>query len=158
MKSGVLVRHISTEEGTFGELICGKFKCVTLELPWQSNAKGKSCAPVGSYLFKERTDSPKHGTVYEEWDDPATPQKEDVPDRDNIQIHAANLAGDASQGYIKQLDGCIALGRTTALFKAGTKPAGSRDQHGITESQAVIKEFMSYMNHDILSLEIVCKL
>lgn len=154
MKYAVLTRTISGDQGVLGKWEMEGFSCVTIEPPDRGNAKGKSCSPAGTYLFKERTDSPKHGIVYEEWDDPSTPQREDVVGRDNIQIHSANLAGDEDKGYVRQLDGCIALGREIAIFKAGIKPAGSKDQMGITDSKSVMAVFMRIMGHDLLSLTI----
>jgi hypothetical protein len=60
-----------------------------------------------------------------------------------VEIHSYNLAGDISKGYVKQADGCIAPGRSFALFQAGTPPAGDKDQWGIINSastQAQLEE------------------
>lgn len=144
MKHAFLVRRETDDMGTRGTLILRDetdtivFSCRTLELPHRGNKPGKSCVPAGVYGFKWRKDSPKHGEVYEEWDDPATPQKEDVPGRENVQIHAANLAGDVDKGYVSQLLGCIAPGGEFAVFKAGRPPAGDKDQLGITDSRRVL--------------------
>ncbi len=100
MKQAILTRLETDDEGTRGRIdvlheLTGEvvYSCVTQELPWRQNKNDRSCAPAGSYLFKGRTDSPKHpGFVYEEWDDPKTAQREDVVGRENVQIHAANLA------------------------------------------------------------------
>ncbi len=160
MIQGRLVRFETSDQGTFGDLeifsSAGEviFKCVTAELPWRNNRRMESCAPAGTYLFKLRLGSPKHGDVYEEWDDPATPEREDIKDRDCIQIHAANLAGDASKGYVKQLDGCIAPGADVVTFGAGTKPAGSKDQKGVVRSGPTLKKLMEILGGDTLRLEI----
>jgi hypothetical protein len=160
MKRALLTRTETGDEGTFGTLKVYNeagtlvYNCRSLELPWRENRRGLSCAPTGRFLFRKRTDSPKHGTVYEEWDDPGTPQREDVPDRDCIQIHAANLAGDESKGYVKQLDGCIATGKTVALFRAGVKPAGALDQRGVTESAAALAEMIRELNWETFELAI----
>src|SRR3990167_9106461 len=103
MRTGTLTRLRTGDDGTFGHLVLDSgFRCVMLELPWRDNQRGRSCVPAGRYLFAWRTDSPKHGACYEEWDDPSTSAREDIANRDNIQIHAANLPGDDSFGYIKQ--------------------------------------------------------
>ena len=134
MRQALLDRTESCDEGTFGWLrvvdeLTGHvlFSCATLELPWRENAPMLSCIPAGVYEFHWRTDSPKHGECYE---------AVAVPGRTNIQIHAANLAGDESKGYVKQLDGCIAPGMSVVQFKAGKRPAGDRDQRGVSASKA----------------------
>lgn len=161
MKQATLTRLETGPEGTFGRLDIHDektgevvFTCATLELPWRENARGVSCAPAGSYLFKWRTDSPKHGACYEEWDDPATPEREDIKDRDNIQIHAANLAGDETQGYVKQLDGCIAPGLSVVKFHAGKKPAGAKDQRGVSASVTATKQLAAALNYETFRLTI----
>ena len=162
MRQAVLTRLETGDEGTFGRLsvldeITGDviYSCYTLELPWRQNARGRSCVPASDYLLKGRTDSPKHpGFVYEEWDDPATPQREDVADRDNIQIHAANLAGDEDKGYVKQLDGCIAPGLSAMSFRAGHKPAGAKDQRGMSASGVALKQLEAALNRETFRLSI----
>lgn len=161
MKRARLNRISTGPEGTFGRLVVLDdnninvlFECVTLELPWNENKKGISCVPTGDFLFKWRTDSPAHGEVYEEWDDPDTAHKEDVPNRERIQIHAANLAGDPDLGFVKQLEGCIAPGRGAHIFKGGKKPAGSIDQRGITASGPTLKTLVAVLNKEIFKLEI----
>ena len=164
MKQALLTRLETGDEGTFGRLdvlneVTGEviYSCATLELPWRQNARGKSCAPASDagYLFKGRTDSPKHpGFVYEEWDDPATPAREDVADRDNIQIHAANLGGDEDKGFVKQLDGCIAPGLSVVGFRAGHKPAGSKDQRGVSASGTALKQLLAALNRATFHLTI----
>ena len=157
MRKAILLRRETGDQGTFGSLyldgIAEPF-CVTLELPWRKNARGSSCVPAGKYLFKKRPDSPKHGSVYEEWDDPATPAREDVKDRDNCQVHAANLAGDAEKGYVAQLLGCIAPGKAVITFKAGHKPAGSKDQRGIAASRTALAELEAELAGELLELDI----
>ena len=162
MKQAILTRLETDDEGTRGRLevlneITGDvvYSCAVLELPWRNNKRDRSCAPAGSYLFKGRTDSPKHpGFVYEEWDDPATPEREDVKDRDNTQIHAANLAGDVEKGYVAQLLGCIAPGKTFTKFPGGVKPAGAKDQLGISASGPTLKELLAVLNKETFHLTI----
>ena len=154
MKTVTLIRKETGDEGTFGSLTIegSPFNCRTLELPWRGNARGVSCFPAGVYLFKWRTDSPKHGQVYEEWDDPATLEREDVPERTNCQIHSANLAGDATQGYVRQLEGCIALGYDVTTFPSGRAPAGTRHQKGVILSREAVMGFATALNRETFKL------
>lgn len=134
MRRATLTRIETGDEGTFGQLLTDSgFFCMTLELPWRNNEKGRSCIPAGTYTFFWRTDSPAHGACYE-----ALPSSE-APGRENIQVHAANLAGDELKGFVAQLLGCIAPGKAIVKFAANVKPAGPRDQRGITESGATTR-------------------
>ena len=154
MLKGTIIRKETSDQGTFGELsIPGtNFKCVSLELPWRDNKTGLSCIPAGEYLFKW-IQSPKHGWCYEGYDDPSTPQKEDILRRDKIQIHSANLAGDISKGYISQLLGCIALGECVVQFQPGKPPAGAKAQRGISASRSTMQDFeKSTEGNELLSL------
>ena len=80
---------------TPGEIIVGpgvaKF-FATIEPAWSNNVDNVSCIPEGKYRAR-RFASPKHGTVW---------QLDDVPGRENIQIHVLNFA--------HQTEGCIGLG------------------------------------------------
>ncbi len=159
VRKATLTRYETGDEGTFGILTIGDpaapaFRCYTVELPWRENRNGVSCIPTGEYLFKWRTDSPKHGSCYEEWDNPATPEAEDVPGRSNVQIHAANLAGDMEKGFISQLLGCIAPGAGVAKFPAGVKPAGSKDQMGVTESGKTLAAMNKELRGALLMLKV----
>ena len=82
---------------TFGVMFTddGTKECETIEKPWDNNAPGTSCIPAGSYTARLRY-SPHHGF--------AVFGLVDVPNRSDIEIHAANLAS--------QLLGCIALGES----------------------------------------------
>ena len=79
---------------TVGELSCGDFRCVTLELPWIDNQQDISCIPEGDYPYYLR-ESPKNGLCLE---------LKNVPCRKYIQVHAFN--------YTKQTEGCISAGRS----------------------------------------------
>ena len=157
MVQAVLIRRDTGDQGTFGDfhLLDGRFRCKTVELPWRENARGVSCIPAGIYLFKWRTDSPAHGECYEEWDDPETAKKEDVPERDCVQIHAANLAGDAAKGYVAQLRGCIAPGLAFAMFPAGTIKGQKTPQKGVTQSGKALEALINETKKELLELEIV---
>lgn len=148
MKTAILSRIETGPEGTFGDLVVGEFKCATIELPWKNNAKNKSCIPAGTYTFRWRIDSVKHGPCYE-----ADPDAE-APDRDNIQIHPANLAGDTDLGYVSQLEGCIAPGLSIVTFRAGMKPAGEKDQRGVSASKTATADLVRELGKDPFVLHI----
>ncbi|MFA5026408.1 MAG: DUF5675 family protein [Candidatus Methylomirabilota bacterium] len=153
---GLLVRDETSDFGTFGKLMIGSFVCDTIELPWRGNRRGKSCAPACKALFKPKI-SPTHGPCLEEWDDPKTPEREDIKDRDNIQFHAANLAGDVDRGYVSQLLGCIAPGIDRANFAPNVRPCGPKAQKGVTGSKAAMKKLLSVVGENVLSLTICWK-
>ena len=166
IKQALLTRFTppkSSDHGTFGEITVDgtDFKCASLELPWRDNAGGKSCIPPGTYLFRWRTDSPKHGACYEEWDDTATARREDVPGRENIQLHAFNLAGDTEKGYVSEALGCIAPGQGVVTFAKGFKPAGTealtQDQRGIARSRTALRELEKVLNYEPFELTVKWK-
>ena len=70
------------------------FKCLTLERPDKDNAKGVSCYPKGQYHWKKVGSTTHIPYVHI--------AIENVPNRDGICIHAANL--------VTQLQGCTAVG------------------------------------------------
>lgn len=116
----------SQEWGTFGRLSIPDtgFICVTVERPWIDNQRDNpatpqnesSCVPSGTYLIKLDY-SPKHGKrLYE---------LQGVPNRSEVQIHAAN--------YARELLGCIAVGHHIEDMGGGK---------GITNSAVTLKAFM----------------
>ena len=92
--SYLLIRQPSTPDGTLGTWFNpdGSELCKTIELPWLDNHPQTSCIPAMAVNF-ERYISPKHGQVWV-----AT----NVPNRSEIEVHAANLA--------RQLLGCLGVG------------------------------------------------
>lgn len=148
MRRVVLTRTETGDEGTFGEIVVDGFRCVTLELPWRANAKGRSCIPAGTYVFRWRTDSPAHGACYEADVD------EEAPGRTNIQIHSANLAGDVDLGYVAQLLGCIAPGQAVVTFGSNVKPAGELPQRGVAGSRGATAELENVLRHEPFELQI----
>lgn len=122
MKKATLLRTSTDDEGTFGILSSdeGAFQVRTLELPWRDNAKGASCIPAGTYTFRWRKDSLKHGECYEMDVDA------EAPGRTNVQIHSANWAGDESKGKKCQLLGCIAPGQSAGVLDGQKAVLGSK--------------------------------
>ena len=70
----------------------------TMEPPWRYNQDNTSCIPEGHYHARRFT-SPKRGVVW---------QLDEVPQRENIQIHILNFA--------RQTEGCIGLGLRHAII------------------------------------------
>ncbi len=70
---------------------------------------------------------------------------ESVPKRGGIRIHSANLMGDDSKGYKRQLNGCIALGQTLGRIEG---------QKALLLSKPAIRQFEDLMNRQDFTLEI----
>lgn len=138
-----LTRSPSTDQGTFG-----LFKMEdgtefhSLELPWRNNEHNLSCIPAGTYTCKW-VQSPKHGECY---------LVTGVPDRQAIEIHSANFAGDVEKGYFSQLLGCIALGTTVGLLEV---PGAIKQQMAVLQSKIAIAQFEEKQNKQDFQLTIV---
>lgn len=79
--------------GSFGVMKKGTVPfCCTIELPWKGNQRGVSRIPAGQYLVTKYK-RPTGKMVY---------LLNNVPGRDMIEIHTANLS--------TELKGCIAVG------------------------------------------------
>lgn len=102
-----------------GEIL---FRCYTLELPYKNNQNNISCIPRGTYKCEKLPNSPSFGYDHI-W-------IKNVPNRTFIKIHRAN--------YVKQLRGCIAVGKT----KADLNGDGLND---ITNSAITLTEMMKYL-------------
>jgi hypothetical protein len=95
----ILTRLNQTPDGMFGSMsFNGQQVCVTVERPWDKNKNGTSCIPAGDYRVT-RFKSPHNGDCF---------LLHDVPDRDMIEIHSANIS--------TQLRGCLAPGKSFATF------------------------------------------
>lgn len=104
MQTVALVRMESDKFGTFGKLTTPKNQVFwSGELMWLDNKADFSCVPLGKYICKW-VDSPKHGWCY---------QLQNVPSRENIEIHAMNFFGNKDLDATLTCDslGCIGLGR-----------------------------------------------
>jgi hypothetical protein len=102
---------------TFGVLLNddGIPFAVTLERPWLSNMKGRSCIPEGRYIAL-RHKSPKFGETF---------LLQDVPGRSEILLHKGNIDDDSH--------GCILVGEAFNYV---------RGEDGITSSKEGFDEFM----------------
>ena len=126
----------STMEGTFGRLTFNNFVCFTGELPWKDNQSNISCIPKGMYFC--------HWT-YSERFKRMMYLVDNVPNRGGIRIHPANLMGDDSQGFKRQLNGCIALGQTLGMIDR---------QKALLLSRPVVRQFEDLMKGREFTLEI----
>lgn len=131
-----LLRLDSSDHGTFGILTISGFSCFTGELPNRDNAPNVSCIPPGTYHCVW-TYSPRFKRMMFE--------VESVPKRGGIRIHSANLMGDDSKGYKRQLNGCIALGQTLGRIEG---------QKALLLSKPAIRQFEDLMNRQDFTLEI----
>ena len=137
MTNIVTLRHISSDQGTFGILAVGSFWCYTLELPWRNNASNYSCIPKGTYTVRW-TYSPKFKRYMYLIDG--------VPHRSGIRIHSANYAGDVKKGYKSHLYGCLALGKKIGVLEG---------QKAILISRPTVRQFEQLMNKQTFLLRIL---
>ena len=115
----ILRREENFQYGTFGILSIQKeVFCVTLERPDILNKPFVSCIPAQQYIC-ERIVSPKFGDTF---------QVMNVPDRDHVLFHSANL--------VTELEGCIALAEHFGKLK---------DNRAVLNSGATFKSFMEIM-------------
>jgi hypothetical protein len=140
MKTVSLVRGQSSDQGTFGVLTLGSFRCRTVELPWRDNLPQKSCIPTGSYTVK-LVHSPKFGLIY---------GVQNVPGRANVLIHSANFGGNTDLGYTTQLHGCIAPCKLVGSMRNN---AGVMQLAGLV-SKPTLAALMSLLNKEPFTLEI----
>jgi len=126
METVTLVRQFADDTGTYGTISVNDRSWVTLELPWRDNEPNVSCIPTGKYNCTFRFSPAHNRNVY---------HIEDVPNRSNCEIHAANLSS--------QLLGCIAIGRTICIFNPGAFKDIDVPVKGINDSKIALAEFES---------------
>lgn len=137
VKSLILQRLETSDEGTFGKMVVDGMEYVTLELPDRGNSQGESCIPAGTYTCT--------------WDFSPAKQKNtyrliNVPGRSGILIHSANWAGDAGMGYRSELLGCIALGLAVSELEG---------QKAIISSRAAMEKFEHQMAKESFEISIL---
>ena len=135
MKVALLLRNPSTDQGTFGTLVCGSFSTFISELPWRDNVKQQSCIPLGIYEVKWKR-SPRFGLCY---------QVLAVPGRSNILLHAGNYVGDVSKGFRSDSYGCLLPSKKRGMLNGQTA--------GLLSKQAVAS-LASFFNTETFQLEI----
>jgi len=139
MKTAILQRKETSDEGTFGALTFDSKTLHTLELPWRDlNNDGlgdpeKSCITPGTYVLKW-IKSPSRGWVYE---------VTNVKGRSHVLIHSANLAGDSDKGWVAELLGCIALGLARGVMSEH-KGQKIKPQKCVTSSRTACQQFFEW--------------
>lgn len=137
MEEAILYRGPSTDEGTFGRLVCKGFACFTGELPWRENWQTVSCIPDGVYQsvwgFSPRFKRYTYRIL-------------GTPGRYGVLIHSANLMGDVEKGFRSQLNGCIALGE-----KLGT----IEGQKALLLSRPAVRKFEAFLGRQAFTLRVV---
>jgi len=140
MRRITLTRLESSDHGTFGTIQVPNGDYLkyfyTGELNWLDNRSNVSCVPPGIYqciwIYSPRFKRNMYLV-------------NGVKDRAGIRIHSANLMGDDTKGYKRQLNGCIALGERL----------GSIDkQKALLLSAPAIRHFETLLNGEPFELEI----
>jgi len=137
-----LTRVDSGDQGTFGLLVLENgAHWHSLELPWRENRTKISCIPEGLYAARLEWSEHFQRNVY---------HLQDVPDRQAVEIHPANFAGDVMLGWSADLLGCIALGTGTGQLvnRSGIS------QRALIASRTAMTEFESALNGEELEIEI----
>lgn len=140
MPDATLQRISYSDEGTKGTITIGNGKnWKTLELPWRENSRNLSCVPAGTYACIQRWSDHFQMMLYE---------LQDVPGRQNVEIHAGNWAGDVNKGFYSDVRGCCILGE----FFGHIPP--HENQVAVLESKKALAEFMMAMQGLPFTLEI----
>lgn len=128
MRTVSLSRYESTPDGVVGRVVTDSgLQLYSLERPWRNNEKDVSCIPPGVYQCLI-VDSPKFGKVY---------GVTGVKDRTSVLIHAAN--------WVRQLQGCVALGNAVGVVLGINGIMGSRD---------AVARFMADLDNESFTLTI----
>lgn len=131
MKRALLGRFESNSEVTLGAMCddqSRKSLGAILELPWVGNARGVSCIPAGTYVCQLRF-SPKHDReVYE---------LQDVPGRDDVEIHIGNTTADSR--------GCLIIGSRVGRLNG---------QRAVLESAEAFEKLMAWAGGEDFELVI----
>lgn len=140
MTQVIIVRGLSTNEGTPGTFAFGDRKLACMELPWRGNAPKFSCIPAGTYTCLWAR-SPKFGFCY---------HLQDVPRRSAILIHSGNFAGDTRVGWQTDVLGCILPAMSITKLK---NSVGLSQVAGI-DSRRALKLFEEWADSRLLALTI----
>ncbi len=136
MRTALLTRMITSDEGTFGEILTDSgFRCSTGELPYRGNAPELSCIPAGTYICTWKK-SEKHGPCY---------HIEGVEGREGVEIHSANFMGDKTIGFKCELLGCIAPGTAVGVLC---------DQDAVLNSKVALKQLEDDLGGETFRLTI----
>ncbi len=132
-----ITRQKSEPTGTKGDLLvcnlAGKsFTCKTLELPWHDNHPDSSCIIADSY----------RATIwYSPHLDAEVVRLEDKHFRKDCLIHFGNFAGDVSQGFASDVEGCTLLG----ISYGELKNKSGVMQEGILHSRSALVSLLNFI-------------
>lgn len=136
MSDAVLTRLETGDQGTFGRIVAGTLSLYSGELPYRDNQPNVSCVLPGIYrcawTFSPRFRRFMYLLLGTE-------------PRAGIRKHAANLMGDDSMGYRRQLNGCIALGERLGWIEG---------QKALLLSAPAVTKFENHMQRKPFTLEI----
>lgn len=136
MRLVTLIRHETSEQGTFGRIDLPEGSFFTGELPWRDNRNDFSCIPTGSYISRVTFSPAFHRGLY---------LVAPVETRSGIRIHPANFMGDKLFGFHCQLNGCIALGEKIGWMDG---------QKSVLLSAPAVRKFQSIMKNQPFKLEV----
>lgn len=146
--TGTVERGPSTDEGTFGKFTAfNGWTCAWMEKPWRNNEHGKSSLPLGVYLL-EWDNSPSKGWCY---------HFRNVPGRDHVLLHSANLAGDMDKGWASELEGCSAPGAEVVTFMAGVTVGAhvlTRTQRGVSASKQTLAALLTQFRDPVTGIQL----
>lgn len=132
-----LCRLSTSDQGTFGKLTINNFVWFTGELPWQNNRSNLSCVPKGLYFCSWTYSQRFKRMMY---------LINNVPSRSGIRIHSANLMGDDTKGWKRQLNGCLSLGERLGTIEG---------QKALLLSKPAVRRFEEVMEGKSFTLEII---
>lgn len=136
----LLLRQQTSDEGTFGLLTATKdgaspLTLFTGELPWRDNTPTISCIPQGVYKC-----IPWHSRKY-----PNHYNVTKVVNRSAILIHSGNFSGDASKGFLTNVQGCILVGKAFGSISG---------QKAVLSSKPALNALRSFIGENEFTLEI----
>lgn len=148
MKCLTLLRDETGDEGTFsiGMLAAGDNRLGSwdwIELPWRDNQAEVSCIPPGLYEAHLTYSDHFKRDVY---------VLEGVPDRQFIEMHPANWAGDRTMGFFSDLRGCAAPGLARGVL---TAPGAAEPQRAILQSQRAFQQFMDACDGEDIEVHVL---
>jgi hypothetical protein len=136
VRTAVLTREESTDQGTFGRLVADGLTLFTGELPWRENAPNVSCIPAGTYKAAWTFSPAFKRMMYL-----ILP----VEGRSGIRIHSANMMGDKAMGFRSHLNGCIALGKRIGWMAK---------QKAVLLSAPAVTELENFFDREAFELEV----
>lgn len=138
MSNIILTRLDQGDQGTFGHLVTPRgLRLYTGELPSRDNHEDASCILEGVYnVIWTYSDHFGRWMYLVTGTDP----------RAGIRMHSANFMGDATLGFKKQLNGCIALGEKLGWMDG---------QKAVLLSVSAVRRFEEHMGQLPFKLEIV---